>query len=207
MEAQLIESNTVPSQEYTQSFFHKVPTDSRFIKNTFKEVMPTSSIDGRVITFDLPKFEAANIYQIQDTYVKVQCKITKQDGSLPDISKKPSTVNNLLHSLFESVRISINDKLISTASKDYPYKAYISTTLTYPSTCKHTWLHTQGYYPDIGRHMGPVDQNTGFSERHGIFREHHDASQNYKSDGTILFGKLQHELMSITTGIPPGNIF
>jgi hypothetical protein len=45
-------------------------------------------------------------------------------------------VNNILHSAFESVRLFINDTLISTASKHYPYKAYINTALSFPDTSK-----------------------------------------------------------------------
>jgi hypothetical protein len=39
--------------------------------------------------------------------------ITKKDGSLPDTSAKVGPVNNLLHSLWESCRLTINDAPIS----------------------------------------------------------------------------------------------
>ena len=51
--------------------------------------------------------DVGNIYLIQDTCLEVTCCITKNDGTLPD--KSVGTVNNLLHSMFESVRLTIND--------------------------------------------------------------------------------------------------
>jgi hypothetical protein len=40
--------------------------------------MPTSSIDGRTIEFNLDKMDAANVYNIQDTNIEVNVIITKK---------------------------------------------------------------------------------------------------------------------------------
>jgi hypothetical protein len=136
MESQLIESGTILSQEYSQSFFARVPTDQRFLQQTFHKILPSSSIDGDEIKFNLEKFEANNLYLIQDCYVEANLVILKEDNSLPDSTKVVGVVNNVLHSAFESVRLTINDTLISTSAKYYPYKAYINTVLTYPNSVK-----------------------------------------------------------------------
>jgi|FrelakmetLWP11LW_1041352.scaffolds.fasta_scaffold79631_2 hypothetical protein len=136
MESQLIESGTILSQEYSQSFFARVPTDQRFLQQTFHKILPSSSIDGDEIEFNLEKFEANNLYLIQDCYVEANLVILKEDNSLPDSTKVVGVVNNVLHSAFESVRLTINDTLISTSAKYYPYKAYINTVLTYPNSVK-----------------------------------------------------------------------
>jgi hypothetical protein len=136
MESQLKESGTILSQEYSQSFFARVPTDQRFLQQTFHKILPSSSIDGDEIEFNLEKFEANNLYLIQDCYVEANLVILKEDNSLPDPTKVVGVVNNVLHSAFESVRLTINDTLISTSAKYYPYKAYINTVLTYPNSVK-----------------------------------------------------------------------
>jgi hypothetical protein len=136
MESQLIESGTILSQEYYQSFFARVPTDQRFLQQTFHKILPSSSIDGDEIEFNLEKFEANNLYLIQDCYVEANLVILKEDNLLPEPSKVVGVVNNVLHSAFESVRLTINDTLISTSAKYYPYKAYINTVLTYPNSVK-----------------------------------------------------------------------
>ena len=131
MESQLTEAATFPAQIYAESFFAKLPTDSRFLQCTFQKFMPSSSIDGKTIEFNLDRYDAANVYLIQDTNIEVTVSITKNDGSLPETGKNVGTVNNLLHLLFESVRLTINDMPISVSPNNYPYKAYISNCLTY----------------------------------------------------------------------------
>ena len=127
-------------------FFASLPTDARFLQTSFQKIMPSSSIDGSTIEFNLDKYDAANLWQIQETYVEATVQILLANGELPPVTSKVSVVNNLLHSLFESVRLTINDYLISSSSKYYPYKSYISTVLTYPSTVKNAQLATQGWY-------------------------------------------------------------
>jgi|FrelakmetLWP11LW_1041352.scaffolds.fasta_scaffold13218_3 hypothetical protein len=137
MESQLYDSSTVPAQEFAESFFSRVPTDSRFLQTVFQKIMPSSSIDADVIEFNFERYEAANLYMIQDTYMEMSILITKSDGSLPDPTKRVGIVNNILHSMFDSVRLYINDSLISVAPKHYNYKAYISTVLTFSPHCKN----------------------------------------------------------------------
>ena len=146
MEAQLVETSTFPAQQYAESFFASVPTDSRFLQCSFQKIMTASSLDGSTIEFNLDKYDAANLWQIQETYVEATVQIVQQNGSLPATSSTVAPVNNVLHSLFESVRLTINDYLISTSSKYYPYKNYITTVLTYPSTVKNAQLVTQGWH-------------------------------------------------------------
>jgi len=48
--------------------------------------VPTSSIDGKTIEFNLDRYDAANVYLIQETYCEVTVKIVKADGSLPGVN-------------------------------------------------------------------------------------------------------------------------
>lgn len=106
--------------------------------------------------------------------------------------------------MFESVRLYINDVPITHSPNDYPFKAYISNCLTYSSIVKASQLATQGYYGDVFHHMGPVAENSGFTERNQLFREDEKTNTAYKSDGTRLFGRLFLDLVSCQTGLPPG---
>ena len=203
MEGQLNESSTIPSQIYAQSFFGSVPTDARFLQCTFHKVPPTSSIDSATIEFNLDRFDAANVWQIQETYVEVTIEITTANGSVPVATKQVAPINNILHSLFESVRITINDFLISTNSNNYPYKSYISTCLTYSAMAKNSHLNTQGYYQDLSSHMGPGETNSGWKDRRDLFREGQESTNVFRAGGTTFFGRLSHDLVSCTTGLPP----
>jgi hypothetical protein len=99
-----------------------LPSDDRFLQNTFQKFMPTSSIDKPTIEFCLDRYDSASIYQINQTCIKVQIVILKQNNTLPDKDKIVSPINNALHSLFENVRLWINDKPISQSASNYPYK-------------------------------------------------------------------------------------
>ena len=44
MEGQLKQSLTYPAEQYSQSFFRQLPTDSRFLQCTYQKCMPNSSI-------------------------------------------------------------------------------------------------------------------------------------------------------------------
>ena len=65
-----------------------------------------------------------------------------------------SVTNNVLHSIFESVRLTINDMPISVSPNNYPYKAYIANALTYSSVVKGAQLACQGWYSDISNFKG-----------------------------------------------------
>jgi len=64
MEAQLVEPLSFPSQNYAESFFHSLPTDSRFLNCNFQKFMPSTTLDADTITFNCSRFEAPNVYQV-----------------------------------------------------------------------------------------------------------------------------------------------
>jgi len=166
MEAQLNQAGTFAAQNYAESFFRQLPTDSRFLQVSYQKFPPNSSIDSDTIQFVLNRFEAANVYQIQNTHLEIQIVMQKKkDGSLPDTAKNVAPVNNILHSMFESVTLKINDQPITKSASNYPYKAYITTTLSYPANLKIAQLQAEGFYPDIAPHMDTSNHNTSFFEQ------------------------------------------
>ena len=186
MEAQLAEAGTFPAQIYAESFFAKLPTDARFLQCTYQKFMPSSSIDGKTIEFNLDRYDAGNVYLIQDTNVEITVAIVKNDNSLPAKATKIGTANNLLHTIFESVRLTINDMPITVSPNNYPYKAYIANCLTYPSSVKAAQLACQGWYTDLGGHMGPGANNSGWTERSNLFKKNFDESGMQTAFNRIL---------------------
>ena len=204
MEAQLTQAGTYAAQSYSQSYFRLLPTDERFLQVSYQKFPCNTSLDSKTLQFQLNRFEAANIYLIQNTCLEVQVVILKADGtSLPDIAKKVAPVANVLHSLWEKVKLEINDTEITKSSTCYPYKAYISSTLTYPNTVKACQLQTEGLYLDLNTHFGPTDVNTGFVERSKLFRTNNDDTKAYKREGVKFFGRLQLDLLACQTGLIP----
>ena len=78
MEAQLNQAGTFAAQSYADSFFRQLPTDSRFLQVSYQKFPPTSSLDCENLTFMLNRFEAANVYQIQNTHIEIQIVIQQK---------------------------------------------------------------------------------------------------------------------------------
>ena len=183
MEAQLNQASTFAAQSYADSFFRQLPTDSRFLQVSFQKFPPNSSLDCETIQFTLNRFEAANVYQIQNTHIEIQIVILQQkDKALPAKTATVGPVNNVLHSFFESVTLKVNDQPITKSASSYPYKAYITSCLTYPNTVKVAQLQTEGYYADYAPHMGPTQNNVGFTSRSQLFRKDNKSGNDYKPE-------------------------
>ena len=204
MEAQLVQPLSVPTQDYAESFFRQLPQDERFIQTSYQKFPPVSSITANKIEFVLSRFEAGNLYLLADACLEVACVIVKADGTLPATANIVGTCNNLLHSLFHSVRLVVNDKPITSSESHYPYKAYITHCLTFSAETKSCQLACQGYYSDLAGHFGPDSNNTGFNNRSQLFRVDGKKTNPYSGNGTRLFGKLLLDLASCPTGLPPG---
>jgi len=63
MEATLTEPISFPAESYVQTFFHNLPTDSRFLNCSFAKFLPSTTLDADTQQFNLARFEAPNIYQ------------------------------------------------------------------------------------------------------------------------------------------------
>lgn len=109
-----------------------------------------------------------------------------------------------MHSLFSSVKIYVNDFLVTTSGEHYPFKAYITNTITFSNLIKACQLSLGGYESDTGGSMNADSTNTGWSERILLFKEDGDLQKDYLKNGTTFISRLQHDLCTITTGIPPG---
>lgn len=97
MEAQLSEALTFPVESYSSSFFSRLPADERFLQTTFQKFMPNGSIDAQTIDFSLERYDAGNVYLIQNACVKVQFAILKANNEVPDSGKLVGCCNNVLH--------------------------------------------------------------------------------------------------------------
>ena len=75
------------------------------------------------------------------TYLQVLCKFTQDNGNNivadMDIS---SPVNNIIHSLFSEIDLSINGKVITPGTDTYPYKAYLEKLLSYEPNTLNTQM-------------------------------------------------------------------
>ena len=82
---------------------------------------------------------------LSQTNVQLLCKFTKDNGNnlTGDISVS-TPVNNIVHSLFSEIDLSLNGKVINPGTATYPYKAYLDKLLLraqhpqYPNESMHS---------------------------------------------------------------------
>ena len=72
--------------------------------------------------------------------------------------KEISPVNYLLNSMFKQIKISIGQSVITSASLNYAYVAYIDALLNYSPDVKKTHLQTSFWHRDITGSMDDINE-------------------------------------------------
>ncbi len=167
--------------------FSTPPTQTPVRQGYWVEKGPTVALtdDTSIIDFDIKgnKHEYLDLY---NSYIHVKAKVVQGDGS--PLASQATPVNLMLHSLFSQVDVSLNGKTITPSTNTYPYKAYISTLLSYGREAKLSQLTSALWYRDTPSHMDDLvgDDNKGLAKRWSF------VSDNKQVD---LFGKLHVDLM------------
>lgn len=141
------EVKTVPSESYVSSFFTKLPTDSRFTKVAYAKIVPDNGINNTsdTITFIFNQLSSPSVYLMSDMLMSATVVITKKDRvTMPDTAANVGPVNCSLSSLFSSCAMKINDIQVTEGAEYYPYKCYLSQTMTYSTDAKITQLLVGG---------------------------------------------------------------
>ena len=160
------------------------------IENSIEDVTriitrPISSANSRgpfifEIPADFEKFTDAESFRIHG-----RMRIRKKDAGVTkdiDDDDNVSTVNNIFDSLWNKVRVKVNDKSIDDPTNAwYAYKAYFENHLSYSKGTKSNLLSYRGYFndtfdklDDVGGIGGPAgalkeSENEGFIQRKNIF--------------------------------------
>lgn len=79
--AGVAEVGTVPGTNYVQSYFQAYPRDERFANVSYVQFNSIVSLDSsNELIFTLPSTEPPVVYDISDVLIKLQVKITCEDG-------------------------------------------------------------------------------------------------------------------------------
>ena len=109
------------------------------------------------IEFEI-KGQGNEYVDLSQTYVQLLCKFTQDNGTNLANDDPSTPVNNILHSLFSEIDLSLNGKVITTGTDTYPYKAYLEKLLSYEPDTLNTqmkacslWMKdTPGNMNDVG---------------------------------------------------------
>ena len=146
-------------------------TQSVIEKSRWVDYYPIASLsDGGPIEFLIPG-SGQSYLDLATNQLLLKVQITKPNGTPIDADTKVGPVNLLLHSLFSNLSVSWNEKLVSSASGNYPYRAYIENLLTYGTDAKNSQKTSALYYRDTPGKMdvhdpSAADGNAGLAKRY-----------------------------------------
>lgn len=136
------------------------PTQVTVEKSTFVEYYPVSTLgeDSAPIEFYVPG-NGEDYLDPSRMQLYVKAKIKSAGGDNIGGTAAVGPQNLFLQSLFSQVNVSLNDKLITSSSSTYPYRAMIETLLNFGPAAKKSQLTTSLYYKDTPGKMNAVDPN------------------------------------------------
>ena len=77
---------------------------------------------------------------LTNTFLHLGVKIIAADGASIADAAAIGPMNLLMHSLFSQVNVALNDKLVSSSTNTYAYRAYLETLLNYGKEAKESPL-------------------------------------------------------------------
>lgn len=139
--------------------FSLPPTQSSIESTREVEYSPLASInpnsETHLIEFSIPG-SSEEFIDLDSVFIKVKLSYTGNKtgavgaagGGKPTVtivSGDVCPVNNLLHSLFARVELTLGSTVVNPNSNLYPYRAYIETLLGYSNEAKNTFLKPSGW--------------------------------------------------------------
>ena len=175
------------------------PTMTAMQESQWVEHFPITSLTNNApIEFIIPP-QTEHWTDLSQSYLYVKFKIIKVDGHDLEADSNVAPVNNFLHTMFSSVDLYLNNKLISSNSDTYPYRAYIENLLSYNSDSKSTFLKASVLWvEDTAAHFDTLNHdgaNTGLQKRMGAISQSKTAE---------LFGRLHLDLFQQEKYLPNG---
>ena len=142
------------------------PTQTHIEYGQWVVYKPISSLaDEAPIEFVIPG-QGDEYIDLSHTLLNIKAKILKNDGTVMVAADDEAIgpINNWMHSLFSQIDVYLNQKIVSSASNNYPYRAYFENLLSYGPAAKNSHLTTVMWYKDTPGNMG-LENNEGLEKR------------------------------------------
>jgi hypothetical protein len=168
-----------------------MPPTQTSIENGFTvDYHPISSLtDNGPIEFSIPG-TGDDYVDLANTFLHVGVQVIKGDGTNLAADSPVGPANLFLHSLFQQVDVSLNNKLISSSTNTYAYRAYMETLLNYGKQAKESQLTAALWYKDT---TGKMDERvvTDVGGNKGLVKR----AQFTKESKTVdLIGRLHSDI-------------
>ena len=176
------------------------PTMTSMQESQWVEHFPVASIanDSPIEFMIPPQTEFWTDLSQSFLYVKFKIIQAADDSALAN-DANIAPVNNFLHSMFSNIDLYLNNKLITSGSNNYPYRAYIENLLSYSPESKKTHLRAgELWIKDTAGHMTDAQtegNNAGAKQRIAAIAE---------SKTVELFGRLHLDVFLQEKYLPNG---
>ena len=138
-------------------------------RSQFIQFFPVSNITpGGPIEFSMSG-ASDEFTDLRNSFVEVSGQITRANGDPLEDDDHVGPVNLFLQALFSQIDLSLNDKLVSSATNTNPYRAMMTTLFTYGSDAKDSQLQSQLFFKDTAGSMDQVNPQAARDARnHGL---------------------------------------
>ena len=177
-----------------------------FIQKIYPLTAPALTQENCEHTFEIGSDNDTNFIDLQSIYANVSFKVVNKDTGAAVTAatdKSVSIINNIDHSLFQSINVFINGTLVSDHGRDSPIRNYVTNLLSTSSETKKTHLHANHWIDDEGTpkisplaadFVSPTGEK-GLYERFNLI----------KSGGVHCYFQPQFDLMTCPRLLPAGN--
>ena len=175
----------------------KPPVQNGIVSSQDVTHNPQTSIEtGDVVDFFISgKGEEYNDFA--NSYITVEGKIVKADGTDIDANAKVAVINNTVHCLQSQVDVIANDVLITPSHNLYAYRAYIETLMSYRCEAEYSFLSAAMFVKeDAGKMHLTTDENKSFIYRKGMCAQ----SKTFQCQGR-LHTELCHQMKPLINGV------
>ena len=96
---------------------------------------------------------------LNNSKIEIKAKITKADGAVLTSGEKNlvAASNNLIHTIFHTMELEVNGKLVTDPNTNYPYRAYIEVPVNNPRNLFDTRMKCQGCEKDTAGKFDVTD--------------------------------------------------
>jgi len=146
--------------------FSVPPTQTSIETGSFVECRSIASLDNNAAPIEFDVSSSGEDYMdLANSYLHIKVKIVKENGNDLAVTDGVGPVNNLLHSLFSQVDVSLNGTSITKSSDSYPYRAYLENLLSFGPAAKKYQLTAAVFYKDEPGKMDKPNPLAGDGER------------------------------------------
>ena len=153
------------------------------------------------INFYIPP-SSSGLLSLRDVCLEMEVAIkvklsTETEWRFIGVEDGVAPSNNFMHSLLQSVHVTVCNKLISDCSNSYPYRAYFQSLLEYSCATQLMLLRNAGHYVDTAYQFNNYNENDGEKGRRTLF-----SHQNFAQLSGKIFADIFETEKPLITGVP-----